>query len=575
MASELPNPALLPFVVAVTGHRDLRSQDLDALRDEVRAVFTAMRKRMPNTPLVLLNALAEGADQLVAEVALQQDLVLVTVLPMPLDVYKTTMAEAAAHKLDELLTLAAAQIELPLHGRTPAQLRASSDARTLCYEDLALFLARQGQALIALWDGTQSTKLGGASRVVEYVRSGTPKESVDEIESRCGMVYHIVTPRLGGAEPAPQIQTIPLGYEPRHRKPDHTIDPAELEELGKMTYAQVEVNFERFNQEAVRRLHAEPKSKSSLLGALTLHLSPFEQRLERLFEQADGISLIANSRRQYFLFWMLVTAMAGAILYGVHGEMHADDPLWWFTFPACVFAAVIIHWRARKTHVDERYQDTRALAEALRVQFFWQLAGLKEPVDRYYLIHRRTELDWIRFALRNVWLLHQGKHEDTTAPPNLHVVLKQWVEDQCTWYGRKANQQSRYVRQREWIARVGLGAAVAWSVLVPLHSFYDRWRHHPRDTKWDAIFHIGLAVPALIVAAFRLWIEQAGYAEQSREYRLMQREFAIKARELAEHMHSPAIAEKLLLDLGIEALKENGGWLLLHRERPLEVLSSP
>jgi len=30
-----------------------------------------------------------------------------------------------------------------------------------------------------------------------------------------------------------------------------------------------------------------------------------------------------------------------------------------------------------------------------------------------------------------------------------------------------------------------------------------------------------------------------------------------------------------LLNLGIEALKENGRWLLLHRERPLEVLSSP
>ena len=63
---ELPNPSLVPFVVSVTGHRDLRSQDLDSLRHEVRSVFSGFRKRMPSTPMILLSGLAEGADQLVA-----------------------------------------------------------------------------------------------------------------------------------------------------------------------------------------------------------------------------------------------------------------------------------------------------------------------------------------------------------------------------------------------------------------------------------------------------------------------------------------------------------------------------
>ena len=65
MRPELPNPSLIPLLVAATGHRDLRAQDLDALREEVRAVFVGMQNRMPNTPLVLLTGLAEGADQLV------------------------------------------------------------------------------------------------------------------------------------------------------------------------------------------------------------------------------------------------------------------------------------------------------------------------------------------------------------------------------------------------------------------------------------------------------------------------------------------------------------------------------
>jgi len=37
----------------------------------------------------------------------------------------------------------------------------------------------------------------------------------------------------------------------------------------------------------------------------------------------------------------------------------------------------------------------------------------------------------------------------------------------------------------------------------------------------------------------------------------------------AENKYSPM--QRLCLDLGTEALEENGDWVLLHRERPLEV----
>jgi len=89
------------------------------------------------------------------------------------------------------------------------------------------------------------------------------------------------------------------------------------------------------------------------------------------------------------------------------------------------------------------------------------------------------------------------------------------------------------------------------------------------------LFHVALAVPALIAGAYRLWIEQAGYEEQSREYRSMEREFSIKAKALEANLNTAAVAEDVLLQLGVAALSENGRWLLLHRERPLEVMATP
>ncbi len=113
MTPQLPNPSLIPFLVAMTGHRDLRPQDLDLLRQEVRAIFSGMRRRMPNTPLILLTGLAEGADQLVAEVALEQNVLLAAAIPMPIDIYREQMTDEARKKFDGLLALSVLQIMMP------------------------------------------------------------------------------------------------------------------------------------------------------------------------------------------------------------------------------------------------------------------------------------------------------------------------------------------------------------------------------------------------------------------------------------------------------------------------------
>ncbi|HEV2272142.1 MAG TPA: hypothetical protein VGR92_22030, partial [Steroidobacteraceae bacterium] len=61
----------LPIVIGVTGHRHLRAQDLPTHREHVCELFTQLRQRYPSTPLRIVTALAEGADRLVAEVALE------------------------------------------------------------------------------------------------------------------------------------------------------------------------------------------------------------------------------------------------------------------------------------------------------------------------------------------------------------------------------------------------------------------------------------------------------------------------------------------------------------------------
>lgn len=585
MRPELPNPSLIPFLVAATGHRDLRAQDLDALREEVRAVFVGMQNRMPNTPLVLLTGLAEGADQLVAEVALKEGVLLVAALPMPIDIYKKDMTEEGRAKLDALLAASAIQIMLPVEGEALDEIRTSEEARANCYEALARFLARYGQSLIALWDGKYSEKLGGTSNVVHYVRSGALDAYVEEAEMRCGVVYQVVTPRMKDPKPEQTIRTVELGCEPRQVTSAKRRELGELSAGQRMRFAQVEMDFERFNRDAGR--FVEGGSAARLVDDAGVELSAFQKRLESLYAQADRISLGANGRRKFYLAAILATALVGTLFYGIHGEMFGTYIWLWFSFPFFVIAALLLHRAARATHVEDTYLDTRALAEALRVQFFWSLAGIKEPVDHYYLMDRRAELDWIRIALKNVWLLHEDEADVATTATDLDAVLKNWVKSQEKWYREKADKQSHSVRLREKVSLYGLLLAVLWSISVPVSIMWHGWWHalapwrslgpeKQFGSDWVyQLLHVALAVPALLAGAYRLWIEQAGYEEQSRDYRSMEREFAIAARELEKNLKDTPVAQQHLLNLGIEALKENGRWLMLHRERPLEVMSSP
>ena len=78
-----PRKPLVPIVLAVTGHRDVREADLTALAAAVTAQLRLLSEKHPHSPCVLLSGLAEGADRLAARCALEVGWTLGVVLPLP------------------------------------------------------------------------------------------------------------------------------------------------------------------------------------------------------------------------------------------------------------------------------------------------------------------------------------------------------------------------------------------------------------------------------------------------------------------------------------------------------------
>ena len=72
----------VPLIVSVTGHRDLVAEEIPAIRERVSTFLTDLCSEYPDRGVSVMSALAEGADQLVAEEAVRLGIPLIVPLPM-------------------------------------------------------------------------------------------------------------------------------------------------------------------------------------------------------------------------------------------------------------------------------------------------------------------------------------------------------------------------------------------------------------------------------------------------------------------------------------------------------------
>lgn len=89
---DVPKPA----AIGVTGHRDLREEDLPALAQQITQALMDLAKQHAGQSLVLWTGLAEGADRLAARCAWQAGWQVGAVLALPVDEFEQDFEGPAA-----------------------------------------------------------------------------------------------------------------------------------------------------------------------------------------------------------------------------------------------------------------------------------------------------------------------------------------------------------------------------------------------------------------------------------------------------------------------------------------------
>ena len=563
----------LPLVIGVTGHRDLLAAELPGIRDRVRALFLDLMARYPTRKLQLLSPLAEGADRLVADVALSLDIGIRVVLPMPRDLYYSDFSsEQSVTEFNALYRRAADVLTLPLaRYNTLESICTPGPARDLQYAQAGVFLSAHCHILLALWDGRTSGKLGGTAQVVRFhhhdIMPGYSTRTVASqqmlVDDESDLICHVVCSREG-PDGAPAAGFAPLEvwwftndlHEPRTR---------ELPEQHQLIFRR----SSEFSEDATRFRADIEAGRQPLLSAEAAGILPAGlASIDHLFCIADWLAIHYQGLTLRTLKCTHILAFLMGLMFILYSDLKTRE-VFMFMFLALFLIAAAIQKLALQRAWHRKYLDYRALAEGLRVQFYLAAAGITSDNESKFmhdnfLQTQDPELGWIRNVMRVAGTRVDA--EPAVTASGLEFTMREWIggatSGQLGYYKRKAAQWLHRNRNTERMSMLSLAISVVVVLVILIAG----------DAIGEQVVDPLFIIMGAILLAYAV---RQGYAQSIAEKELIkQYEFMLRVFENANRRLGGADDDRerrqVIRALGGSCLDEHAEWILMHRDKSLD-----
>jgi len=557
----------VPLVVGITGHRNPDPSFIPRIIEDARSHIKQLLNQYPDSPIWILSALAEGCDRIIARVTIELRnefpgrICLLCPLPISPKEYAEDWAgnTQAQEEFDLLLQQSDEWFTLPCEPIRPE-----------CYAHLGHYLARVSHILLACWDGINLEKPGGTDRVIDERLNGRsiherfensdllqgdyflpPAELLDEAET--GPVLHIPCPR------EQSDSSLQLSNDPQWIFPSNSLENEWKDQWE---------HLNQFNSD-IQKSKLSNSSGSDKSHGLMLYLQNISSYIAGSYQYKTHISMT---------FIGLLTGLAASVLLYAE-EVSIPSTIWIPCYGIFALMAIAIgHW-AKMNKAQEKHLDYRALSEGIRVQSAWKQAGLHTPASFFYLRKQRKSLAWVRSAIRVASIGSFTKNSEQLTVERLNQVHCNWIKDQKLYYESKVKHTASSHRQliknlglrikkaqllkRTLLLGGGSAFALSWlGTYIPVIGL---------ETPWHGTFVVLMTfLPALAVALDYYLNKQAWEAEFSqyqRMCRIFTRADAFFTEILKEEHPDKKLCAAVLLDLGKEALQEQGDWYQLHHER--------
>ena len=521
---------IIPIVIGVTGHREIRKRDLPAIREAVRGQLQKLRSLCPASPLLMLSSLAEGGDMLCADVAEELNIPLIAVLPRERTDYERDFGPEALARFAHHCARAEQVFVAP-----PAEVIPETGVgRNFGFRQAGIYVSGHSHILIALWDGEPGRHGCGTAEAVDFALNGSydPAFGAAPRSENNEAVIHIFTPRgeatgenagavrvLGNREAVLDIlrktddfnrSAAAVSLPSGSRLPDGTEGDAVLRSM-----------------EAVGRTAGRLSMQSALRFRRTLALLAAASALLTfaflMYDEAQAVWMI-------LVCGVMLLAAWGCRRYAVRSDCH------------------------------RRYLEYRALAECLRVQTYLRYAGSGIEAAGLLSWTQQEETAWVLDALS---ALSIGKATETE-----HDIRTCWVEAQRDYHRRASLSARRRLSTSERTVRFALMLSVTLYLLaVGFELLCGGLLFRPAvpvaDVEcWRTVLKILLGTISAVTLFVANYYGRLSLPRTLSDHEKMERFYRKMSALLERHGQT----EKVLTQLAREELTENGNWCSYQRD---------
>jgi hypothetical protein len=569
-----------PFIVGVSGHRDLDPDALPHLRQAVTSFVGELTQQLPDTELRIIVGMAKGADLLVAQTAVGLGLRVDAVLPMPFEHYAQDFDAAALATLTALLQHpSVSRIELAVTAHVAHTAGPTGAERDTLYANLADTLIRRSSLLLALWDGRPSSLPGGtADTVLRYlgVRSDDSADAdriefVDpptDLEWESRLVYWIPTARGRATGPEARQPCYLMGIG------DNAV---QLQQAmpGRLRTQLALLN--RYNQN-YRQLAADGElgALDSLLATLPADLPlperPVLEQIDAQYAKADALAVYyqRHSDRLFGLFGAMAFVMGLAyLLY----EKLFESNLLIVGYLILLLTSLAVYYRLQGKQWFAKHLVCRVIAETMRAKFYLRLAGADHLVDAEAVlalsgIDEFRGFSWVGHALKNVGVL--DSHAETARGDDAlraRAVDQAWIETQHRYFAGRVARLERSSRRLKRLKNTLFVVIVAVIVAVVLFEEVMHRGDLSSSLSVKNLLMFGVGVLAVLLGVLELHQNKMATRELLWQYRNQLRHFSHARLQLARST-APHRRRDVLAELGKDSLMESYLWTIhrYHRE---------
>ena len=541
----------IPITVGVVGHVDVITTDRQ--KGQLINLFKDLAKEYPNSPIHLLSSMAEGADRFVAEIFLnmkwenedyRERFELIVPMPFDPEKYKNDFNDFSDIEFDALLKQAKRSFIVDPDD--------TGDDRPGQYLKTGKLVADSSLILIAMWDGKLGEK-GGTADIVKYKIKGDDSSVAGSTFDYDGSVFILPSVRKQSRE---NISKMPehgkyLSLNNIHK--DYSLKEA----LSKI---------EEINKDTIKLDKDKIKISKSYLFKEPEKLDLSGKQLMHWYAVLDQMAVKTRKRDLIITSWMFALGLLFVFTLEIYSNIWTAKLILALAMSVLVITtAIFIYSRWKKDY--KKYLYSRTMAEGLRIQFYWKIAGINENVSDYILKIHGSEFTWIKHILTALQGISFNKK--AFSAEEIKDLTDNWIKDQCEYFDASVMKMKERLAYYYRVSNTFLALAIILflSIFFLGNFFIANY----------FMINVMLIIAPIILGVFaliRAFIKIKSYEQLLNLHQILRviyKKADAKIKELnslpMKMNEKKSYFRDLFSVIGKEALVENGIWYLLFKDK--------